>query len=50
VQLWGRAESQTRGRYESGNKQFYELIRIYGGLEVRPTKSAYRVHPVYGHP
>src|ERR1700722_3002468 len=38
MQLRGRTESQTATNYISGNEQLYELTRIYGGLEVRPTR------------
>jgi hypothetical protein len=37
MQLRGRTEIQTSYSYQSGNEQLYELTRIYGGLEVRPT-------------
>jgi hypothetical protein len=37
-QLRGRLEEQTSDAYVSGNGQTYFLTRIYGGLEVRPTK------------
>lgn len=37
MQLRGRSESQTSINYTSGNEQLYELTRVYGGLEVRPT-------------
>jgi hypothetical protein len=38
MQLRGRSESQTSINYTSGNEQLYELTRVYGGLEVRPTR------------
>jgi Alginate export len=38
MQLRGRTENQTSVNYVSGNDQLYELTRVYGGLEVRPTK------------
>jgi hypothetical protein len=38
MQLRGRSESQTSINYISGNEQLYELTRVYGGLEVRPTR------------
>jgi Alginate export len=38
MQLRGRSESQTSINYASGNEQLYELTRVYGGLEVRPTR------------
>jgi len=38
MQLRGRTESQTSDAYVSGNEQLYELTRVYGGLEVRPTR------------
>ncbi len=38
MQLRGRTENQTSVDYISGNEQLYELTRVYGGLEVRPTK------------
>jgi hypothetical protein len=38
MQLRGRTENQTSVNYISGNEQLYELTRVYGGLEVRPTK------------
>jgi len=37
-QLRGRLEDQTSDDYISGNGQTYLLTRVYGGLEVRPTK------------
>jgi hypothetical protein len=37
-QLRGRTEYQSSVNYISGNGQNYELTRVYGGLEVRPTK------------
>jgi Alginate export len=37
-QLRGRLEEQTSDAYVSGNGQTYLLTRVYGGLEVRPTK------------
>jgi hypothetical protein len=37
-QLRGRTESQTSLGYISGNEQLYELTRIYGGMEVRPSR------------
>jgi hypothetical protein len=37
-QLRGRTEYQSSTNYISGNGQTYELTRVYGGLEVRPTK------------
>jgi hypothetical protein len=37
-QLRGRTENQTSVNYISGNGQVYELTRVWGGLEVRPTK------------
>jgi alginate export protein len=38
AQLRGRTENQTSLNYISGNEQLYELTRIYGGLQVRPTR------------
>ena len=38
AQLRARTENQTSDNYISGNDQLYELTRIYGGMEVRPTK------------
>jgi hypothetical protein len=38
MQLRGRTEYQSSDNYISGNGQTYELTRVYGGLEVRPTK------------
>jgi hypothetical protein len=38
LQLRGRSEYQSSTNYISGNGQTYELTRVYGGLEVRPTK------------
>jgi Alginate export len=38
IQLRGRTEYQSSDNYISGNGQTYELTRVYGGLEVRPTK------------
>jgi hypothetical protein len=38
AELRGRTESQTSNSYISGNEQLYELTRIYGGMEVRPTR------------
>jgi hypothetical protein len=38
MQLRGRSESQTSINFASGNEQLYELTRVYGGLEVRPTR------------
>jgi hypothetical protein len=37
-QLRARFESQSSDDYISGNEQAYVLTRIYGGMEVRPTK------------
>jgi hypothetical protein len=37
-QLRGRTEYQSSVNYISGNGQTYELTRVYGGLQVRPTK------------
>jgi hypothetical protein len=37
-QLRGRFENQSSDDYISGNGQSYLLTRVYGGLEVRPTK------------
>jgi hypothetical protein len=37
-QLRGRTESETSLGYISGNEQLYELTRIYGGMEVRPSR------------
>ena len=37
MQLRGRTENQSADNYLSGNEQAYEMTRIYGGLEVRPT-------------
>jgi hypothetical protein len=39
MQLRGRTESQTSDDFISGNEPVYELTRVYGGLEVRPTRS-----------
>lgn len=36
-QLRGRTEYQSSVNYISGNGQTYELTRVYGGLQVRPT-------------
>ncbi len=38
MQLRGRTEGQSSDDYISGNGQAYEMTRIYGGLEVRPTR------------
>jgi hypothetical protein len=38
AELRGRTENQTSNNYTSGNGQLYELTRIYGGMEVRPSK------------
>jgi hypothetical protein len=38
MQVRGRSESQTSDAYVSGNEQLYELTRVWGGLELRPTK------------
>jgi hypothetical protein len=38
AQLRGRTENQTSLNYISGNEQLYELTRIYGGMQVRPTR------------
>ncbi len=38
MQLRGRTEGQTSVNYIWGNGQAYELTRVYGGMEVRPTK------------
>ncbi len=37
MELRGRTENQTADSYISGNDQAYEMTRIYGGMEVRPT-------------
>jgi hypothetical protein len=37
-QVRGRLESQSSDDYVSGNEQTYVLTRVWGGLEVRPTK------------
>jgi len=37
-ELRARLENQTSDNYISGNDQAYVLTRIYGGMEVRPTK------------
>ena len=37
-QLRGRTESQSSYDYISGYDAVYELTRVYGGLEVRPTR------------
>ncbi|MCU1253696.1 MAG: hypothetical protein JWQ49_6725 [Edaphobacter sp.] len=37
-ELRGRTESQTSVNYIPGNEQLYELTRVYGGMEVRPSK------------
>ena len=37
-QLRGRTENQTSTDYVSGNEQLYEMTRIYGGMEVRPSR------------
>jgi hypothetical protein len=38
MQLRARTENQTADAYVPGNDQLYELTRVYGGLEVRPSK------------
>jgi Alginate export len=38
MQLRARTESQSSDAYVSGNEQLYELTRVWGGLEVRPTR------------
>jgi hypothetical protein len=38
AELRGRTENQTSNNFISGNEQVYELTRVYGGLEVRPSK------------
>jgi hypothetical protein len=38
MELRERTESQTAINYLSGNAQVYDLTRVHGGLEVRPTK------------
>jgi Alginate export len=38
AQLRGRTENQTSVNYISGNEQLYELTRVYGGMQVRPTR------------
>jgi hypothetical protein len=38
MQLRGRTESQSSYNYISGYDAVYELTRVYGGLEVRPTQ------------
>ena len=37
-ELRGRTENQSSNNFISGNQQVYELTRVYGGLEVRPSK------------
>ena len=37
-QVRGRFENQSSDNYISGNNQSYLLTRVYGGLQVRPTK------------
>jgi hypothetical protein len=37
-ELRGRTENQTSNNFISGNDQLYELTRIYGGMEVRPSE------------
>jgi len=37
-ELRGRTEGQTSYNYTENGDRIYELTRIYGGLEVRPTK------------
>ncbi len=37
MEVRGRTENQTSDNYISGNDQAYELTRVYGGMEVRPT-------------
>jgi hypothetical protein len=37
-QLRGRLEDQTSDNFISGNGQTYLLTRVYGGLQVRPTR------------
>jgi hypothetical protein len=38
MQWRGRMESQSSDDYVSGNEQLYVLTRVWGGLQVRPTK------------
>jgi hypothetical protein len=37
LELRGRTEGQTAVNYISGNGQAYELTRVWGGMELRPT-------------
>jgi hypothetical protein len=37
MELRGRTEAQTSISYMSGNSQVYELTRVHGGMELRPT-------------
>ena len=39
MQLRAREENQSSDNYTSGNDAFYVLTRVWGGLELRPTKS-----------
>jgi hypothetical protein len=38
IQLRAREENQSSDKYVSGNDAVYVLTRVWGGLEVRPTK------------
>jgi len=39
MQLRAREENQSSDGYVSGNDAFYALTRVWGGLEIRPSKS-----------
>jgi hypothetical protein len=39
MQLRARGESQSSDKYVSGNDAIYVLTRVWGGLELRPTKN-----------